>query len=96
MTIKEMWLERQAKKQKELDTDDAQRRFDEQKNAVLEIVDTKGFNEMVNFFTLLEKSAINLAINTEGRSADEAKIEARVCGRFLTFLENLALEGKET
>jgi len=87
-----MWQQRQAKKKKELDTDDAQKRFNEQKNSVIEIVDTKGFNEIVNFFTISEKSATNLAINSAGKVADEAKIEARVCGRFLTFLENLALD----
>ena len=90
MNIHQLWKERQHKRQRDLENSDAQKRFDEQKNAVIEIVDSRGFTEIVNYFQAIEKSATKLAMNSNGPKAEEAKIEARVCGRFIKFLENLA------
>jgi len=89
MGIHQLWQERQAKLEKQKADSTAQKDWERKHDALLAICDTEGFDVIVKFFEAREKGAISLALATNGLASEEAKMEARVCQRFLSFLKNI-------
>ena len=89
MSIHSEWLRR--KKLRELDQEDgyAIKRFEKQKNAINQIRDSEGLEEILTYFKNLERTNSLRVLHCATPDRDMAIAEAKISKKFLQFIENL-------